>query len=119
MDTKEMIAVMQAYDGGKKILYRRKGFEHWSSANSPNWDWGTYEYKVAPHRPSIDWSAVRHDYNWLAVDSNGAAYLYKEEPHMNTNYWDTEFGQVRNANVFASLNIPDGFDWKDSLVQRP
>ena len=55
MDTKEMIAVMQAHTEGKKILYRRRGFETWSSDSTPNWDWDTYEFKAESHHPRRCW----------------------------------------------------------------
>ena len=39
-------------------------------------------------KPSINWSHVKGEYKWLAVDKDGSAYAYKDEPeHGEKNYW--------------------------------
>ena len=46
MTTKEMIAVMQAYDNGADIEYHANG--KWHPAPTPIWDWSRLNYRVKP-----------------------------------------------------------------------
>lgn len=46
--TKEKIAVMQAYDDGKTVLYRDKKEYDWYETHDPLWDWDTFDYRVKP-----------------------------------------------------------------------
>jgi len=48
MTTKEMIAVMQAYEEGKKIQTRMIGKDGWWNNESPSWDWNHHEYRIKP-----------------------------------------------------------------------
>ena len=47
--TKEMIEVMQAYEDGTEIEYRRKnvyGLGKWGYDEPPAWDWINYDYRI-------------------------------------------------------------------------
>jgi hypothetical protein len=46
MSTKEMIAVMQAFDDGKVIQFKGD-LGTWQDCN-PSWNWSEYEYRVKP-----------------------------------------------------------------------
>lgn len=54
MTTKEMIAVMQAFEDGKKIQARMLGRNDWWDCKNPSWAWSTYEYRIKPE--------VKHKY---------------------------------------------------------
>ena len=41
-------------------------------------------------KPSIDWSHVSSEYNYLAQDSNGDGYLCGKEPLCHRTAWDME-----------------------------
>ena len=43
---KKQIAVMQAYDNGKRIEYRHINGNTWREEDNPSWDWHTYTYRV-------------------------------------------------------------------------
>ena len=68
-------------------------------------------------KPSIDWSHVSPEYNYLAQDSNGQGYLCSENPSRHTLAWVMEAPYIR-ATTFTSYE-PGTCDWKDSLVKRP
>jgi hypothetical protein len=42
------IAVMQAFEDGKKIQAKRKASGVWVQADAPTWDWYGVEYRIAP-----------------------------------------------------------------------
>lgn len=50
MTTKEMIAVMQAYEEGKKIQCRDSWKEGlcWHDICEPSWNWYNYDYRIKP-----------------------------------------------------------------------
>ena len=47
MTTKEMITVMQAFEGGERIESTSDGME-WVDCPYPNWNWGFYDYRIKP-----------------------------------------------------------------------
>ena len=67
-------------------------------------------------KPSIDWSHVSSEYNYLAQDSNGDGYLCGKNPHRMSMAWSME--NPTRATAFTSY-VPGTCDWEDSLVKRP
>lgn len=67
-------------------------------------------------KPSIDWSHVSENFQWLAMDSDGLHYLFYEEPELISTGWTTH-APYTYAEYFASFT-PGDCDWKDSLVKR-
>ena len=67
-------------------------------------------------KPSIDWSHVSSEYNYLAQDSNGDGYLCGKNPHRMSMAWSMET-PIR-ATAFTSY-VPGTCDWRNSLVKRP
>jgi len=53
MTTKEMIAVMQAFEDGKQIEYKYHGIENapWEYVEKPEWNWYGCDYRVT-HEPA-------------------------------------------------------------------
>ena len=68
-------------------------------------------------KPSINWSHVSPEYNYLAQDASGAGFLCCKEPHRMNTTWGMETPYIRAA-TFTSYT-PGTCDWKDSLVKRP
>lgn len=67
-------------------------------------------------KPSINWDHVAPEFVVMAADSDGAPWLYEDEPKAGNFEW---FGcRGVEANVFASF-VPGTCDWRDSLVIRP
>lgn len=63
---KEMIEVMQAYVGGKKIECRNiNDHSDWLSTQTPAWDWLRWDYRVKPvskYRPYETTKELINDY---------------------------------------------------------
>ena len=67
-------------------------------------------------KPSIDWSHVSSEFNYLAQDECGDGYLCGKNPHRMSVAWIME--TPISATGFTSY-VPGTCDWKDSLVKRP
>jgi hypothetical protein len=77
------------------------------------------KYRVKPkemQKPSIDWSHVSKEYRWLAVDSDGDAYLYKNKPccHHLDWYSDRDYAFADSFVSYSRGNC----GWKESLIER-
>ncbi len=75
------------------------------------------EITKAVTKPSINWSHVSAEYNYLAQDANGDVHLYGTEPPRLTTIWNMVVPYI-SATAFASY-VPGTCDWTDSLVKRP
>lgn len=54
----EKIAVMQAFEDGKKIELRRSNWIEWQPASIkglPAWNWEDYDYRIAPESKLRPW----------------------------------------------------------------
>lgn len=122
--TAEMIAVMQAWEEGKKIEYLSLD-DNWYPCIDPVWDWYVSDYRIAVTKPSINWDHVSPEYNWLALDKSDDAdlncFLYTGKPLLSP--WEERWGILASAKYasaegFASLDRGT-CDWNESLVMRP
>ena len=88
--------------------------------NKPLWKDVAYRVKPKPlTKPSIDWSHVHEDYNWLATDKDGATSLFTDKPKVDTDLGEFWFGGF-SCHVTPFTSFREGAcDWADSLVQRP
>ena len=75
------------------------------------------EITKAVTKPSIEWSHVSPEYNYLAMDANGRGYLCGKNPHRMGTAWGMEAPYI-SATTFTSYE-PGTCNWKDSLVKRP
>ena len=75
------------------------------------------EITKAVTKPSIDWSHVSSEFNYLVQDSDGEGYLCSEKPSRTESGWNTESSYTL-ATTFTSYE-PGTCDWTDSLVKRP
>ena len=49
--TAEMIAVMQAFDRGKKIHVKHNLLcNDWLRCDGPSWNWQSFDYRIAPKK---------------------------------------------------------------------
>ena len=69
-------------------------------------------------KPSIVWSHVSPEYNYLAQDSSGQGYLCGKKPQRMDYAWDMGPSPYIRATTFTSYT-PGTCDWTDSLVERP
>ena len=75
------------------------------------------EITKAVTKPSIDWSHVSEDFQYLAMDEDGEFYLYSDKPLQGNQQWVSNLTYTP-AIHFASFTSGT-CDWKDSLVERP
>ena len=68
-------------------------------------------------KPSIDWSHVSEDFQWLAMDEGGLHHLFAEKPEPVVLEWAADALYIK-AEHFASFT-PGTCSWCDSLVKRP
>ena len=68
-------------------------------------------------KPSIDWSHVSSEYNYLVQDSDGEGYLCSEEPSCVESGWGSESSYTL-ASIFTTY-AQGTCNWRDSLVKRP
>ena len=77
------------------------------------------EIVKATIKPSIDWTQIKDEYKWLAVDVNNCAYVYENEPNIDgIAYWSTSGATYFHVNGLVSYSRGT-CDWEDSLVERP
>lgn len=76
MTTKEMIAVMQAYEEGKKIQYRLRGdsASTWRNAVCPCWDWRTFDYRIKPEEEKPKRMTRRQLAEWCSMGKGLVSY---------------------------------------------
>ena len=75
------------------------------------------EVVKAVTKPSIDWSHINEEFQYLAMDKDGLHHLFAEKPEPIAVEWTT-YSLYIYANHFASFT-PGTCDWRDSLVKRP
>ena len=108
------------------VLFKRNGDENVVTYTTD----GKFHYQgnvvLFPHpveivkattKPSIDWSHVSPEYNYLVQDSDGEGYLCGKKPTHVKSGWFAESVNI-SASTFTSYT-PGTCDWKDSLVKRP
>ena len=75
------------------------------------------EIVKAATKPSINWSHVSEDFQWLAMDEGGLHHLFAEKPEPVVLEWAADALYIK-AEHFASFT-PGTCSWCDSLVKRP
>ena len=78
------------------------------------------EIVKATIKPSIDWSHVNEEFQYLAMDKDGLHRLFAEEPVKGDVEWTAPapYELYILAEHFTSFT-PGTCDWRDSLVKRP
>lgn len=119
LSVEEQNELFQFELNGGEIECNRSCIEEWCTKRAPSWHKAAI-YRKALTKPSIDWSHVHSDYNWIASDSGGDTYVYSEEPLVDIcgTCWVHPAMIIIYADVFSSYK-PGTCDWKDSLVKRP
>ena len=71
-------------------------------------------------KPSIDWSHVNEEFQYLAMNKDGMHLLFAEEPTKGDVEWTAPapYELYLLAEHFTSFT-PGTCDWRDSLVKRP
>jgi len=80
----------------------------------------SFEYRIKPTKPSIDWSHLGDEFVQIAIDQNGQSFAFTSGQLIALeDYWKcTDTTKFASLEGFKSFK-PGTCDWKDSLVQRP
>lgn len=119
--TAEKIAVMAAFEEGKKIeINTQDGSGFHRIGWTPNWNWEENDYRISPQPApipmTIPWEAIDEKWQWAAMDESGGIFFYEAEPQRLHNYWD----QGGDFCAARCLKINKGtVSWDNSLQQRP
>lgn len=110
-----VVAVFKNNGDENVVFYTRDG-KFYAGGNVTLY---TYPIEIvkAATKPSIDWSHVSSEYNYLVQESDGEGYLCGEKPSRTESGWNTESSYTL-ASTFTSY-VPGTCDWTDSLVKRP
>lgn len=125
MNTKEKIAVMQAWLDGKKIQVDSNYVGIWYEiVGEPRWNWISNTYRIKPEeviKPSIGWDHVAKHFNFLATDQTGLSFLYEYRPVWSPTLqcWTVSRGEYIPARYYQSLNKGLNCPPEDSLIERP
>lgn len=85
--TKEMIAVMQAYENGKQIQGRfwcKTG--HWIDIPVPGWNWGLFEYRIKPEKERPQRMTNRQFTEWCGKGNGQFKLKYGERIFLDCDY---------------------------------
>lgn len=68
MTTAEKIAVMQAFEDGKQIEFRRSFNNNnvWIDCGGPVWNWDIYEYRIKPEEKKLTYRPYKDTYEMIA-----------------------------------------------------
>ena len=101
---------VEFYDGTRWV---DKKISHFSGSN-------TYRQKPSPRtKPSVDWSHLHDDFNYIATDMSGASFGYEHKPLLSEAIFSYEMGgKVFPLEGLASFKAGT-CDWRESLVMRP
>lgn len=130
LETSDKIKVMLAYTSGEEVqklnIRSAEGPKRWSIDRNPEWDWRTYDYRIAvpaPRHHEIDWSHVAEGFDWLYTMSGDVNLLSNVKPKKDSygfyldadEFKDALAVSVKGLASFKAGNMP----WDKSLVERP
>lgn len=105
--TKQAIAVMQAYVDGKALQYKSKNTNHWHeflTASTPTWRWLEFDYRIKPEAKVRPYTyeemckEIKKHGGYIKLTESGAVY--------NINFFDKEIiisGNDREADDYEFL----------------
>lgn len=101
MNIEEMLAVLQAFQEGKRIEYRPFGFADWTPAEPPTWNFGAGDYRVNPEpRPDVVLDYVALSGNSHAYTTSAYTKGRAPAPNLRLTY-DGETGRLKSAEVLS------------------
>lgn len=76
-----------------------------------------------PTKPGFMWTketifnGVPERFEYIAVDSNGAVFAYKQSPHVEQYRW-LDGCSARSIGAIGENIAPWAYDWQESLIRR-
>jgi len=111
--------ILVKFAAGGVTTYMTNGKSHVNNKNP-----SIYPYLVEVVRkvvkPSINWDAVDERFNYLAVDADGSAHLYGDEPELclTSKEWVSKDPHKHCTEGLFKVENLGLCDWKDSLIAR-
>ena len=75
---KEMIEVMDWFEGGGAVEYRDIDYPFWNSVTHPSWDWSRYEYRIKESKQKVTiekWLIEENDIKFVVETSDIDSWL--------------------------------------------
>lgn len=118
-DEQKGALLLATHEGGEVECYY-VSFDGWQEIqDEPTWAYLTkYRIKPDPTPMSLDWSAIKPEYKWAAVDFVGNAWVFRHEPLLSFREWKTSNGRgvcISHLSSYKRGNV----DWQHSLIERP
>lgn len=63
-----------------------------------------------------NWANIPAGFNWVAVDSDGEVFAYKEKPTTSVSVWLNEYADFKSLGY---IEEPQGDYWKTMIYERP
>lgn len=113
--TKEMIAVMQAFIDGKEIemKFRDKSTDRFDIVDNPRWNMDEFEYRIRQIQDTVDKSHISSEYKFMARNQDGGVYVHTRYPETNGKRWSS----MHSARVTSPSYVRGSTDWKESVVE--
>lgn len=103
-------------DAGSMLVHYQciteNGFTIYNGLSKQEW---LAERERFLNKPTWDNSSIESRY--LAMDRDGWWFFYEEIPNRGENDW--LFGSISEWGADGAIAIPAGYDWRDSLEERP
>lgn len=119
---REMIEVMEAAANGRAIEHKThsSGSTRWNPVVSPNWNWGTYLYRVKQEaHDAVPWPALDDQIKYVARDEDGSFWGFTIRPKApdSEHGWTCTGENISLDGVVKCKAGPRG--WRDTLQERP
>lgn len=123
-DEQKGALLLAAHEGGEVELYSDSKGEWFVS--TPLWiDICPYRIKSPAEPMSFDWSAIKPEYKWAAVDGAGDALAFTSKPEIKkAKLLGCDFSHWSDGKPVFKIDHLSSYkrgtvDWQHSLIERP
>lgn len=75
-------------------------------------------YKIVKVFFYIDWNQIDKKFNYIAMDSNGAWYMYIEKPYVDHEKWLSKSGSNHQKLYNYSFGVGKFMEFTETLLER-
>ena len=75
---KEMIEVMEWFEGGGEVEFVETGFDDWKIVKHPWWNWFDFDYRISPSKQKVTiekWLIEENDIKFVVETSDIDSWL--------------------------------------------
>lgn len=119
MNKDEWMKVASAFYDGEDVEFRKSENLSWNKVDSSYLNI-CFFYRVKPVKPSIDWSHIGEQFNFMTMTHKSTLLIHINEPLLveNDHWYCVDSEELEDPSVFASFK-KGSCHWIDSLVRRP